>query len=122
MLGFPRGHNFGNSAHSAAVDADRSESCMMQSCECAGEADENADRAQAAADSAAAVVAAVTEKLNGLIGRFNNVLAVGFDCCGNVEDYRYVFEPVTEEEDYGLITDPVTKTEDWGSLTGLFNT
>jgi hypothetical protein len=113
--------NAENAAHSATVDADRSESCMIQSCACAGEADENADRAQAAADSAAAVVAAVTEELRGIKGLFNNLFDVAMECCGSVEDYRYVFEGITEDGDYGLITDPVTKTEDWGGLTGLFN-
>jgi nucleoid-associated protein YgaU len=78
-----------------------------------------ATQAVNAADSAAGVVAAVTAKLDGMIGLINNFYGMAMECCGSLEDYRYVHEDVTEDGDYGLVTEAATKTEDWGGLKGL---
>ena len=105
----------------ADAQADRAEACMIQSCACAADARASKAAAKTEADRAADVVSDVTEKLNGIMGLFNNLFAAAMECCGSVEDYRYTFEAITEDGDYGLITGAVTQTEDWGGLTGLFH-
>jgi hypothetical protein len=93
--------------------------------EAAASASQSANSSVQAANAAAAaagVVAAVTAKLDGMIGLINNFFGMAMECCGSLEDYRYVFEGVTKTGDDGAIAhDPVAKTDDWGGLTVLLS-
>jgi hypothetical protein len=77
-------------------------------------------RAVDAADGAAGVAAAVTAKLDGMIGLLNNFFGMAMECCGSLEDYRFVYEAATDGGDYGSLTEAAGRTDDWGGLRGLF--